>query len=131
MDIFYKATGAILLAVILSLTLAKEGKDFSVVLIILVCCISAVAAFSFLEQVVDFIASLEQLGNLDSQFIKILLKTVGIGLLAEIAGLICTDAGNAALGKAIGFLSTAVILWLSLPLFTELMDIVKKVLENL
>jgi hypothetical protein len=50
--------------------------------------------------------------------------------VAEIAGLICTDAGNAALAKTIQILATAVILWLTLPLMQALLDLVRKIMEG-
>ena len=46
----------------------------------------------------------------------------------EITSLICTDAGNAALGKSVQILATCGILWLSIPLFTSLIDLLNKIL---
>ena len=60
-----------------------------------------------------------------------LLKIVGICFTAEIASLICEDSGNAALGKALQSLAGAVILYLSLPMLTKLLDLVEGILENL
>ena len=60
--------------------------------------------------------------------IAILLKAVGIGILSEITCMICTDSGNAALGKVIQFLTSAVILWLCIPLFTQLIELIEGVL---
>jgi hypothetical protein len=52
-------------------------------------------------------------------------------LIGELAGLICSDAGNAALAKSIQILTTAVILWLSIPLFESLLDLVQAILGEL
>ena len=79
---------------------------------------------------VDFIRQLQENTGIDPQFVRILLKSVGIGLVAEIAGLICTDAGNAALGKTIQILATAVILWLALPLMGALLELVRRIMEE-
>lgn len=128
MDIFIKAAAGILVTVVLGLTLAKQGKDISVLLVIAVCCMVFAAAFHYFEDVVDFLEKLEDVGQLNSQMLTILLKAVGIGILAEIIGLICTDAGNAALGKVLQILASAVILWLSIPLFTELIGLAENIL---
>ena len=45
--------------------------------------------------------------------------------------MICEDSGNGALGKALQFLASAVILYLSLPLLSKLLDIVEGMLDNL
>lgn len=129
MENFLKASAVVLLSVILGLILAKQNKDISLLLTMAVCCVVAVAALSYLHPVIDFFRKLMQIGQLDSELFAILLKAVGIGLLSEITVLICADSGNAALGKTIQILSTAVILWLSLPLLDNLMELIEKILE--
>ena len=81
-----------------------------------------------MDNILLFVNDLKILGKIDASFLAILLKAVGIGLIAEITSLICTDAGNAALGKAVQILATCGILWLSIPLFTSLIDLLNKIL---
>ncbi len=128
MDIFLKTIAGIMISVVLGLVLSKQGKDMALLLSVTVCCMIVTAAFMYLKPVVTFFKKLEAMGNLDNQMLKILLKAVGIGLLAEITSLICTDAGNAALGKGLQFLATAVILWISIPLLNELLTLLETIL---
>lgn len=131
MEIFIKAAAGVLIAAVISLILSKQGKDFSVLLIIIVCCMVAATAMTYLQKIISFLQLLQQKGNLNGELIAILLKSVGIGILSQITSLICTDSGNAALGKVIQLLSTCVILWLCIPLFTELLELVEGVLGAL
>lgn len=131
MDVFFKATAGVLLAIIISMVLSRQGKDFSLLLVLCVCSMVAAVALNYFQEIFAFIQSLESLGNLNHNFVGILFKAVGIGILSEITILICTDSGNSALGKAIQILSTAIILWICIPLFTQLMDLVKTILSNL
>ena len=87
-----------------------------------------VLALSYLRPVIELIDELQAVGQLDSGMLEIILKAVGIGLIGEIASLICSDAGNAALGKSLQLLSSAVILWLSIPLLTQLLELVQQIL---
>lgn len=128
MEIFVKAVAGVLIATVVSLILSKQGKDFSVLLVICVCCMVTAVGLGYLEAIIDFIRMLQQKGNLNSDLIAILLKAVGIGILSEITSMICTDSGNAALGKVIQFLTSAVILWLCIPLFTQLIELIESVL---
>lgn len=128
---FFQVIGGVLIAVIMSLTLSKLNKDISALLGIGVCCMVMVAMASYLEPVIDFVNQLQQTGNLDLSMLKIMLKAAGIGIVAEIAGLICSDSGNAALGKAIQVLSAAVVLWLSIPMFQSLLELVQRMLGEL
>ena len=128
MDIFIKAAAGVLIATVLILSLSKQGKDISLLLTIAVCCMLVSAAITYLQPVTDFLERLQSIGQLDSETLTILMKAVGIGLLAEITGLICTDAGNASLGKALQMLATAAILWMSIPLLNELIELIDKIL---
>ena len=126
-----KASAAVLLSVFLYLFLSGQAKDLSVLLTVAVCCGVAIAAVTCIEPIFDFIRDLSSVGNLNRDLLQILLKTAGIGILAEFVCLICTDAGNAAMGKTIQFLSGAVILSLSIPLFQNMMELLKQILSEI
>ena len=99
MNIFIKSVAGALIALIMYLILAKNGKDISVLLTVAVCCMIAAAAIQYIEPVVSFVNRLQQLSNIEPAMLQIVLRAVGIGLLGEITGLICSDAGNAALWR--------------------------------
>lgn len=124
-------TAVILIGLILSLVLGKQSRDMSLLLTLAVCVLVCLGALEFLEPVTELLRELRQLGGLDSQAVSILLKAAGIGLLSELAGLLCADAGESALGKAFQILSNAAILWLSLPLFRQIIDLIGEVLAEI
>lgn len=128
MEGFWQGAAAVLLAVILVLALGKQGKEAGLLLSLAVCCMLAVLAISYLEPVVALVQRLQDMTGLDSGMLQILLKAVGIGIIGEIASLICADSGNAALGKALQLLSAAVILWLSIPLIEALLELLQEML---
>ena len=131
MDTFCKAAAAVLLAVVLVPAVAKTEKDISVLLTMAVCCLVAAAALSYLEPVLDLLWELKALGDLSGEMLEILMKAVGIGLVAEIAGMICADAGNGSLGKTLQILASAAILYLSIPLFQAFLTLVQEILGQL
>ena len=93
--------------------------------------LAALAAMQYLEPVIRFIRELEELGGLDADSVTALLKVVGIGILSEIAALVCRDAGNASLGKTVQLLGSTVILALTVPLFSALLELIQKILGEL
>ena len=131
MVIFWKAAAAALITVILGLSLGKQEKDIGAILSMAVCCMVMVSALIYLEPVLDFLRELEAAGDLQGDFLGILLKVLGIGLVAEIASGVCNDAGNGSLGKTIHIMGSAVILYLSLPVFRSLMDVLSRILEDI
>lgn len=128
MDIYLKAIAGTLITLILFLVLSKQAKDISVLLSVAICCILATAALKYFEPVLDFVNRLQQISKLDSDMLMIILRSVGISLLTEIMVLICADAGNAALGKSLQLLSCIVVLWISVPLFTQILDLIEEIL---
>lgn len=128
MTTFIKASAGIILALILEKILQKQGKDMSLLLSIVVCTMVAAAAISFLQPVLSFFSRLQIIGNLNSSLLNVLLKAVGVGILSEVLSLICSDAGNAALGKTLQLLASSVVLYLSIPLLEELLKLMDTIL---
>lgn len=131
MTLFLKTSGTVLLSLILVLTLKSHNKEIGTILAIAVCCISAIAALRYLQQVLAFLQTLEALGELDNTMVKTLLKVTGIGILTEIINLVCKDSGNESMGKVLQLLGTSVILYLSLPLFHALIELIQQILGEL
>ena len=128
MDTIIKATAIVLIALMLYLTLTKFEKDFSLLLTITVCCMVSISAMEYLSPVIRFFETLQDMASLDPELVKIILKSIGISLLSEMACMICVDSGNSALGKSLQLLATAVILWISIPLFTSLIELIENIL---
>jgi len=131
MEIFWKSAAGILLTVVLILTVGKQDKDQAMILSMIVCCMASMAALSILKPVLSFLYLLEESANLSSDIMKILLKVLGIGLVSEISSMICQDAGSASLGRVLQFLGSAVILCLSVPVFEEMLALIRQILGEL
>ena len=118
----------VLLTVILSNAIGKQEKDIAVLLSMIACCIAAGTVISYIEPVLDFLRELEALGQLQEGFLGILLKAAGIALVTELTGMICSDAGNGSLGKTLHMLGSAVIMYLSIPIFRSLLTLIREIL---
>ena len=131
MNDFWKTTALILLTVVLSLSVGKTEPDISAVFGMVSLCIAACAAVTILEPVLDYLVELQRVFNLPEGLVSVLLKAVGIALVAELSASICTDAGSASLGKMLQILGGAVVLSLSVPMFRTLMTIIKEMIGGL
>lgn len=125
-----KAAAGALIAAMLGIILQRQGKEYAFVLVLAVSIMGACLTVSYIKPVISFLERLREIGNLDGDVLKILLKAVGIGLIGEITATICSDSGNASLGKMLQLLSAAVILWLSMPILEQVMDLITEVLEG-
>ena len=127
---YLRFAAAALIGLILVLVVGRQSKDLSLLLSLAVCVLLALGAMEFLEPVMELLAELKRLGELDSAAVTILLRCAGIGVISELAGLLCADAGEGAMGKALQICSNAAILWLSLPLLRQVLTMIGEVLAK-
>ena len=130
MDGYLQAVAAVLLAVILITTLKQIHQPMSILLGLSVTLLVMAVALRYIKPVLDFLDELRRLGNLPGEMVMVLLKVTGISVISEIAALVCKDSGNSSLAQSLKILSTGVILYLSIPIFQVLTDLVQKILEG-
>ena len=131
MDPFLKAAALVLITVILTLALGSKGKETGILLTMAACVMVIILGISYLQPVMDFLRKLETLGNLNGDMTGILFKVAGIGIISEIVGMVCADAGNNSLGKALNIAAAGVILWLSIPIFDALLELIHRILGEI
>ena len=128
MNIFYKVCALALISLVLMLLLEKHEKYIAALIGIAVCCMVAAIASDFLQPIIRLMRQLQRTAAIDSNVFAILLKSVGISVVCEITSLICTESGYGSLGKVLQNTGITLILYLSLPLFSELLDLVSELL---
>ena len=96
---FWHGAALAMITVILTLTLKKQNGEMAVLLLLAASVLLTAAMTQYLQPVVGFLRNLQQIGQVDGQMVGTLFKVVGISLVGQIAGLICADSGNAALGQ--------------------------------
>ena len=128
---FFQAVAAVLLAVTLVLVLKAGNPGIGGLLSVLTCGMVLIVALVNIQPIADFIYAVEAVAGLDNALVKTLFKIVSISITAEIAELICSDAGNHAMGKALQFLAPAVIICLSIPMITAFLELIEGILKGL
>lgn len=131
MTLFWKTLGLAMVALILALVVGKREKDFGLLVTLAACCALAGAAAEYLAPVLDFFRELEAAAGISSDMLGLLLKALGIGLVGEIGGAVCADGGNGSLAKQLQILSNAAIAYLSLPIFSGLLELIREILGEL
>lgn len=128
MDTFLKTVACIFVLLLLCLVVGKGGKDFSMLITTAGCCLIGVIIIGYLDPVISFIKELQITANINTEIFETVLKSVGIALLAEFCTLLCSDCGNASIGRMVQLLGSSVILWLSIPLFRTFLSLVEKLM---
>lgn len=125
MALFWKVTAGTLVAVLLGLSL---GRDFSALLTLAVCAMGMTVALEFFKPILTFFQELSEIAALPMEHFRILLKVLGVGLTTQITSCICADTGNGALGNMLKILAVVLILWISLPLFQQCLNLIQRIL---
>ena len=128
MELYLRSVALVLVSVILWLIINSQHKSIGALLSLGACCLICFSAMEYLSPVVELLHKIQTLAGISGQTLSILLKVAGIGILSELAVLICTDAGDSALGKSLQFLSNGAILWISLPLLEQMLTLLQEVL---
>ena len=131
MTTFLQGIAAALIGLILYLTIGAHSKDMTVLLSIGACILVLYCGIQFLQPVIELIQTLKETAKLDDDLIQILFKVVGIGLIGELAALLCADGGNSAMGRAVEIMTAAAVLWLAIPLFQQLLTLIGQITGEL
>lgn len=78
---------------------------------------------------VDAIQQIQQYLNIDTEYITIMLKMVGIAYIAEFCSCICKDAGHQTIAVQIEVFSKLTILALGMPILLTLLQTIQEFLK--
>ena len=83
------------------------------------------AAVTQLDSILSLIRALMEYTGLDGVYFKILLKIMGLAWISQLASDICKEAGCAAISRQIDIYGKLLILSVSLPVVTALIDTIE------
>ena len=127
MDIV-KIIGVGLIALIIIIILKQYRPEFTMYVSILAGVIILIMLVNPISGIINLINSIASKANINTQFIRILIKTTGIAILTEFAVSICNDSGETAIASKIDVGGKIIIVALSTPIIQALMETVLKVL---
>lgn len=131
MEQLWKGIGICLLTCILIIITGKQNKDIALILSIAGTIAVSAISISFLTPVIEYMKQLSEAASFSTAHLNVLMKATGVGLVAELAATVCSDSGNSSLGNVIRLMSSAVILWLSVPVFQALMKLIGSILGEI
>ena len=85
---------------------------------------------SVMSKVTDYCRDFLSEGIVDSGYLKLLFKALGIAVVAKVGGDLCRDSGNNALAFGVELASKGAILLLTMPMLKNLVDITSGLLKG-
>ena len=123
-----KIMGIGLLALIIIVILKQYKPEFAIYVSMIAGVLILVLAIQKLTGIINLLQSLANKTYINKSFLSILLKITGIAFITEFAVSICSDAGEKAIASKIEIESKVIIIAMSIPIITSLLELVIEIL---
>lgn len=123
-----KIIGIALIALIIIIMLKQYRPEYAIFISILTGVLMLFLVMDRLTGIINLIESIQSKFSINTQFIALLIKITGIAFLSEFAVSICKDSGEAAIASKIELGSKIIIISMSIPIISSMLEIILKIL---
>lgn len=123
-----KIIGIGLLALVIIVILKQYKSEFAIYVSMIAGVLILLLAIQKLTGIINLLQSLANKTYINKSFLSILLKITGIAFITEFAVSICSDAGEKAIASKIEIGSKVIIIAMSIPIITSLLELVIEIL---
>ena len=127
MDIF-KILAIAVLTCVASLIVKQVKPDFANLVSLAGGVVILLLLINYILNILDVFRDLIDKANLSPTLFSSILKIIGIGYLTEFTANLCQDTGNSSLASKVGLAGKIIILFLALPIITNLLDVIMGIL---
>ena len=128
MDSVVKIIGIGLVALIIIIIIKQYKPEFAIYISIIAGIIILYMRLDEFKNIISLLQTITTKSGINSQFLSLLLKITGIALLTEFAISICKDAGESAIASKIEIGSKVVVISMSIPIISGLLEVILKLL---
>ena len=123
-----KIIGIGLLTLVIIIILKQYKPEFAIYASIIAGILILVIAFEKMTGIIELLQTISNKTYINKSFLTILIKITGIAFLTEFAVSICSDAGEKAIASKIEIGSKIIIITMSMPIITSLLELVVEIL---
>ncbi len=123
-----KIIGIGLIALIIIILLKQYKPEFAVYVSLIAGALILMLAIDKLAGIISLLQSLANKASINTKFLTLLIKITGIAFLSEFAVSICKDAGEAAIASKMEIGAKLIIISMSIPIISSLLEIILKIL---
>lgn len=127
-----KLFGGAIIAVLIIVILRRESPDMALSVKMCAGVILAVACIASMTPIIEYVGEIGESFGADeslSMAIEVLLKALGVSILAHVTANICRDAGEGSIAYYVELGARIEILILSLPLLVDIISLAAELLE--
>ena len=123
-----KIIGIGITALIIIIILKQYKPEFAVYTSIIAGIAILLLSLSKMSGVINLLKDISSRASISSEFVGIILKITGIAILTEFAVSICQDSGESAIASKIDIGGKVIIITMSIPIISSLLETILKVL---
>lgn len=123
-----KIIGIAFIAVIIIVLLRQYRPEFAIYISLLTGVLILLLVIDDLSGIINLLNSIADKVSINASFLALLIKITGIAFLSEFAVSICKDAGEGAIASKIEIGSKIIIISMSIPIISSLLEIILEVL---
>ncbi len=117
-----------LLSTFIIILLKQYKSEYALIASIVACGIIIFFTITKLEVIINLLNDLINKTGINKDFFEILVKITGIAYLIDFGSNICKDAGENAIASKVDFAGKIIIISMSLPILTTLLETVTEVI---
>lgn len=124
-----RLAGISVIGIILFAVVKKYAPEYSVLVEIGSIVLVIWIAFPYICDVIDFYYEYIGASGVDGDYLKIVVKALGIGLITQFCSDICKDSGEGALASKVELCGKAVMLAMALPIAKAVLEFAYSVIN--
>lgn len=128
MDEILKVIGVGLVALVIIIILKQYRPEYAIYISIVSGILILFLIMDKLSGIVYLLKAISDKTYINKQFLGILLKITGIAIITEFSTSICSDAGEKAIATKIEMGSKVVIIAISIPIISGLLELIIQIL---
>ncbi|HBF38342.1 MAG TPA: stage III sporulation protein AD [Firmicutes bacterium] len=125
---FFAILGLTLVVTIFLIIIRREKPEMAVVLAIAAAGIILSALLKSIAQIITVFESLALKSQFNLDYLKLIIKILGLAYLAGFGAQICKDAGEGSMAAKIELAGKIIILTLGIPVMVGLLNMILKIL---
>lgn len=122
--------GVSLVSAVLYILVKRYSPEYSILVEAGAVVVILWTVYPYLRDVIDFFGEYTGNTNLDSDYLKTLVKALGTAILTQFASDICADAGETALSSKVEFAGKLIIIAMALPIAKALLELALKLINR-
>lgn len=130
MDSLYKILSIALVTCIACLVVKPIRSDFAIFISIVGGIIIVFYMLSYLSSIFEVFNNIFHISGINGSLYSVIFKIIGVAYLTEFTASICSDTGNSSLGDKVLLGGKIIILVMSIPIVTSILDIVMELLPG-